>query len=62
MPETSQKDAWAESAPSAPKEEKMEEGFYAFDWSELVKHYDQAHEMALARLEQRVGRIEIRVV
>jgi glycogen(starch) synthase len=33
-----------------------------FDWSELVKHYDQAHEMALARLEQRVGRIEVRVV
>jgi glycogen(starch) synthase len=33
-----------------------------FDWSELVKHYDQAHEMALARLEQRVGRVEIRLV
>ena len=33
-----------------------------FDWSELVKHYDQAHEMALARLEQRVGRVEVRLV
>jgi glycogen(starch) synthase len=33
-----------------------------FDWSELVKHYDEAHEMALGRLSHRVGRVEIRLV
>ena len=33
-----------------------------FDWSELVKHYDEAHEMALGRLERRVGRVEVRMV
>jgi hypothetical protein len=33
-----------------------------FDWSVLVKHYDEAHEMALARIGTKVGRIEIRMV
>jgi len=33
-----------------------------FDWSELVKHYDEAHEMALGRLARRVGKVEVRVV
>ena len=33
-----------------------------FDWKELVKNYDQAHEMALGRLAQRVGRVEVRLV
>jgi glycogen(starch) synthase len=33
-----------------------------FDWSELVKHYDEAHELALGRLEHKVGRVEVRMV
>jgi glycogen(starch) synthase len=33
-----------------------------FDWSVLIKHYDQAHQMALERATQRKGKLEIRVV
>jgi glycogen(starch) synthase len=33
-----------------------------FDWSVLVKHYDEAHEMALARVGHHVGKVEIRMV
>jgi glycogen(starch) synthase len=33
-----------------------------FDWSVLVKHYDQAHEIALARQTGRVGSVEVRLV
>ena len=33
-----------------------------FDWKELVKNYDRAHEMALERLAQRTGRVELRRV
>jgi glycogen(starch) synthase len=33
-----------------------------FDWKELVKNYDEAHEMALERLGRRVGRVEVRLV
>ena len=34
-----------------------------FDWSTLIKHYHQAHDMALERVgAPRVGKLEVRVV
>jgi glycogen(starch) synthase len=33
-----------------------------FDWSVLIKHYDEAHQMALQRVAQGAGKLEIRVV
>ncbi|HEY7117860.1 MAG TPA: glycosyltransferase, partial [Tepidisphaeraceae bacterium] len=33
-----------------------------FDWSVLIKHYDEAHELALSRIGASVGRIEVRMV
>jgi glycogen(starch) synthase len=33
-----------------------------FDWSVLVKHYDEAHELALSRVTGRVGSVEVRMV
>jgi glycogen synthase len=34
-----------------------------FDWSNLVRHYDDAHKMALERIgAPRPGKIEVRIV
>jgi glycogen(starch) synthase len=33
-----------------------------FDWSALIRHYKEAHEMAIERVGSRVGRLEIRMV
>ena len=33
-----------------------------FDWSALIRHYKEAHDMALDRIGSRVGTVEIRMV
>lgn len=41
---------------------KVERLSEMFDWSELVKHYHEAHELALERSAGRVGKLDVRVV
>jgi glycogen(starch) synthase len=41
---------------------KVEQLSELFDWSMLVQHYNEAHEMAMSRTTPRVGQIDVRVV
>jgi len=41
---------------------KVEQMSELFDWSMLVQHYNEAHELALSRTAPRVGQIDVRVV